>query len=121
MNICDKCGLDHHHLGVSIHSGLLSRKAYGSRHMLRSLECGPAWAFVAPLLDKHPEVDRIMVIDQEAGAFYRIDRHEFDKHAQRITLHSAAGEQLVLPVKYWRVSGAVAKPVPTQPKLAGAS
>lgn len=61
---------------------------------------GGAWSFTSALLDCHPEVKQL-VVEDEAGTVWRVDRETFDLYASRGDL--GRGEQVWLFLKYWRL------------------
>ncbi|HEX7587874.1 MAG TPA: hypothetical protein VF478_06120 [Anaerolineae bacterium] len=61
---------------------------------------GGAWSFSSALIDCHPEIKRLVVAD-EAGTVWRVDRATFDLYARRGDLGS--GEQVWLFLKYWQL------------------
>ncbi len=99
MRTCRQCGLVHARLGVEIVDGVLKRKAKRDRHLLRQF--GGAWAFLADLLDCHPEVEQIEITD-ERGAVYTTNRGTL--HAYSIRRDLGCGEQAILPLTYWVVT-----------------
>jgi hypothetical protein len=61
---------------------------------------GGAWSFSSALIDCHPEIIQLVVAD-ETGAVWRVDRETFDRCARRGDL--GRGEQVWLFLKYWHV------------------
>ena len=61
---------------------------------------GGAWSFSSALIDCHPEIKRL-VVEDESGAVWRVDRETFDLYARRGDL--GRGEQVWLFLKYWQV------------------
>lgn len=101
VNMCGKCGLPHGKLGVKIQGGTLFRsRADPSRHLLRA--GGGSWAFEAPLIKKHDEVNYLMVTTIQ-GDTYQTHRSTFDQHA--FPFSGAGREQLALSLKHWRSDG----------------
>ncbi len=102
MNItCEKCGLNHQALGLSLTDGILIRHARGSRHILRAFD---AWAFAAKFWDAHAqEIERVQILDDESGTLYRADRSEFDRFAFRKNL--GFGEQFILRRSHFKILG----------------
>ncbi len=75
----------------------MQRDVVRERHLLHIL--GGAWAFRSDLIDKHPEVTRFEIVDDE-GTEYRADRETLNRYALRRDL--GVGEQLILALRYWR-------------------
>jgi len=69
---------------------------------------GGAWSFSSALLDCHPEIKRL-VVEDETGTVWRVDRETFDLYARRGDL--GRGEQVWLFLKYWQleIGGAVSQ------------
>ena len=61
---------------------------------------GGAWSFTSALLDCHPEVKQL-VVEDESGTVWRVDRETFDLYALRGDL--GRGEQVWLFLKYWQL------------------
>ena len=75
------------------------------RHLLHL--GGGAWAFLADLIDLHPEVEVFRIEDKLTGEFFETDRETMERHSWRRDL--GAGMQVILPLDWWRVNGAPAR------------
>jgi len=99
---CNRCGYEHALYGLRYSAGTLERHVTDRGAQMLKIG-GGAWSFSSALIDCHPEVTRLVVID-ETGAVWRVDRETFDLYARRGDL--GRGEQVWLFLKYWRVEGA---------------
>lgn len=103
--ICSVCGLNHSRLGVVIGGDTLTRTAHSSRGQVltRLGSASPAWAFMARLLDAHTEINNFIVLDEDTGESFAVDRETLARFSFRRTFPQA-GEQVILSFKYWRVA-----------------
>lgn len=102
-NVCGKCGFSHGRLGVRIQGNTLFRSgADPKKHMIHKQ--GGAWAFEAPLLSGHPEIDYI-IVTTTTGETWQVDRRTFDERAYRET--SSGRAQFALSLNHWRTSDAL--------------
>lgn len=105
-NVCGKCGFSHSRLGVRIQGNTLFRSgADPKKHMIH--KNGGAWAFEAPLLSGHPEIDYIM-ISTTTGETWQVDRATFDRYAFRET--SSGRPQYALSLIHWKKEGEAGPP-----------
>ena len=98
---CAVCGHSHRALGIEISDGTLFRRARGSKHLVTNF--GGAWAFAVGLWDAHAgEIRRVQVRDDESGTVYHAAIDDFMRYAFRRVLDVRAGEQIIMPLRYWR-------------------
>jgi len=98
---CAVCGHSHRALNIEIADRVLLRTARASAHMVKQF--GGAWAFAARVWDAHSaEIRRVQVLDTESGTLYHADIDTFIRYAFRRVLDVRAGEQIILPVRYWK-------------------
>ena len=96
---CSRCGYEHALYGLSYSTGTLERHITDRKTQMLKIG-GGAWSFTSALLDCHPEVKRL-VVEDESGTVWRVDRETFDHYASRGDLGS--GEQVGLFLKYWQL------------------
>lgn len=94
---CFRCGYEHALYGLHYSAGTLERHITDRRAQMLKIG-GGAWSFASPLIDCHPEIKRL-VVEDETGAVWRVDRETFDRYARRGDL--GRGEQVWLFLKYW--------------------
>lgn len=98
---CAECGHSHRALGIEIRDRVLLRTARASAHMVKQF--GGAWAFAARVWDAHSaEIHRVQVLDTESGTLYHADIDTVIRYAFRRVLDVRAGEQIILPLRYWK-------------------
>lgn len=98
---CEVCGHSHRALNVRIADKTLLRTARASAHMVKIY--GGAWAFRCDFWDAHAgEIRRVQVLDSESGTLYHASIDDFVRYAFRRTLDIRAGEQIILPLRYWK-------------------
>lgn len=98
---CEKCGLSHKALGVTISRGVLRRRVTRENQIGR--QGGGFFAFDVALIEHHPELRRLFVRDEVNGKSYAVERDKFDAYAVRETL--GVKPQFVLYFRYWRIDG----------------
>lgn len=98
---CAECGHSHRALNIEIADKVLFRTARASQHQVRAF--GGAWAFSARLWDAHSaEIHRVQVLDTESGTLYHADIDTVVRYSFRRVLDPRAGQQVVLPLRYWK-------------------
>jgi hypothetical protein len=98
---CFRCGYEHALYGLRYSAGTLERHVTDRRAQMLKIG-GGAWSFSSALIDCHPEIKQL-VVDDETGAVWRVDRATFDNYARRGDL--GRGEQVWLFLKYWEFEG----------------
>ena len=98
-SVCEKCGLNHKVLGVTIKRGALHRRVTRENQIGR--QGGGFWAFDLALIEHHPEIRRLFVFDETSGDSYEVERDAFDKYAVRQNL--GVKPQFVLYFRHWRI------------------
>lgn len=96
---CFRCGYEHALYGLRYSAGTLERHVTDRRAQMLKIG-GGAWSFSSALIDCHPEITQLVVAD-ETGAVWRVDRETFDRYARRGDL--GRGEQAWLFLKYWQL------------------
>ena len=96
---CSRCGYEHALYGLSYSAGTLERHITDRETQMLKIG-GGAWSFTSALLDCHPEIKHL-VVEDESGAVWRVDRETFDLYALRGDL--GRGEQVWLFLKYWQL------------------
>jgi hypothetical protein len=96
---CSRCGYEHALYGLNYSAGTLERHITDRQAQMLKIG-GGAWSFSSALIDCHPEIKRLVVAD-EAGTVWRVDRETFDLYARRGDL--GRGEQVWLFLKYWQL------------------
>ena len=96
---CSRCGYEHALYGLSYTAGTMERHITDRNVQMLKIG-GGAWSFSSALLDCHPEIKRL-VVEDETGTIWRVDRETFDLYARRGDL--GRGEQVWLFLKYWQV------------------
>lgn len=96
---CNRCGYEHALYGLRYSAGTLERHITDRRAQMLKIG-GGAWSFASPLIDCHPEIKEL-VVEDETGAVWRVDRETFDRYARRGDL--GRGEQVWLFLKYWEL------------------
>ena len=96
---CSRCGYEHALYGLSYSAGTLERHITDRKTQMLKIG-GGAWSFTSALLDCHPEIKQL-VVEDESGNVWRVDRETFDLYALRGDL--GRGEQVWLFLKYWQL------------------
>lgn len=98
---CAVCGLRHAALNLEIADGVLLRTAREHDHLIRNF--GGAWGFTSKLFDAHKEIRRVQILATDTGRVFHADIDTITRRAFRRLLDVRAGEQIIMPLRDWKI------------------